>query len=58
VLLAIARLFSDKLRPLISHELIEATGSITREVVGALTNLAHRHLDVSDASSEGYATAR
>jgi hypothetical protein len=53
VLLAVARLLRDKPRPLMSHELVEATGLGHHEVVGALTNLGHRHLDVRDASSEG-----
>ena len=53
VLVAVARLLREAPRPLMSHELVEVTGLHHQEVVGALTNLGHRHLDVRDASSEG-----
>lgn len=49
----VARLLRQEPRPLMSHELVEVTGLEHQEVVGALTNLGHRHLDVRDASSEG-----
>ncbi len=53
VLLVVARLLREQPRPLMSHELADLTGLEHQEVVGALTNLGHRHLDVRDASSEG-----
>jgi len=53
VLVAVARRLREAPRPLMSHELAEVTGLHHQEVVGALTNLGHRHLDVRDASSEG-----
>lgn len=53
VLVAAARRFREQSRPLMSHELVEATGLEHHEVVAALSNLGHRHLDVRDASSEG-----